>query len=405
MDKKSGDWFPILVIAFLIFLILYSQEGFVYNILSFVVTAFSVLVVPIVGVALVFVVYRIIFDLTFSIKQVAEIYVTKKSVIESDDYDDYEIETDYYNSSEKDEDLKKQMLEEINLDRPARDYYYYEDDYYYDDYYRTGLKEVSVSDPSLKYGAVLVVLLLIYYGLYLYDADSYIGESVWDGDNIILSDGTSIRLLGINAPEMSRPNGPEAKEKLEALVEGHTLILDCEGEGEYGRTNCHVFNEDGKLVNEEMLREGYAIWYPYQWEYSKYAERYEAAQEEARENERGIWKLSQFESVVEIDWILYDPPGDEVVNERVKIVNNAPYSVDLSNWWLYDMASRTAYNFPNYILDGDDYVMVFTGSVEVSEQALYWGSGNPIWNNDGDIGYLIEGNGLLVDYYPYEKGV
>jgi micrococcal nuclease len=91
-------------------------------------------------------------------------------------------------------------------------------------------------------------------------------ESVPDGDTVRLADGTEVRLIGINAPEVAHrddpaePGGPEAQRFLRGLLDGRRIRLEVgpEPKDDYGRTLAHVFTADGTNVAAELLRRGHA---------------------------------------------------------------------------------------------------------------------------------------------------
>ena len=87
---------------------------------------------------------------------------------------------------------------------------------------------------------------------------------VIDGDTFDLDDGTRVRMLGIDAPEAGfggktpQPFSAAATEWLKDRIEDHEVALriDYPKTDRYGRTLAWVFEADGTLVNELMLREG-----------------------------------------------------------------------------------------------------------------------------------------------------
>ncbi len=112
---------------------------------------------------------------------------------------------------------------------------------------------------------------------------------VHDGDSITLltlgKGQHKIRLDGIDAPELSQAQGGQAKATLSGLVMGREVIVDDKGRDRYERT-LGVVTVDGKNVNLEMVRLGYA------WHYVKYSSdrALAEAEEEARAAKRGLWK-------------------------------------------------------------------------------------------------------------------
>ena len=121
---------------------------------------------------------------------------------------------------------------------------------------------------------------------------------VLDGDTIALDNGETVRLIGVDAPEIHHPEipvqrfGQEAAEFLRRFTEGLECTLEYEPtdiRDQYGRLLAYVFVE-GRLVNAEIIRQGYA------YAYTRFPCRRQAEfivlEHEARENQRGLWHLS-----------------------------------------------------------------------------------------------------------------
>ena len=71
-------------------------------------------------------------------------------------------------------------------------------------------------------------------------------------------------------------------------------------------------------------------------------------------------------------------------------------SLDLSGWTVQDDAGAT-YTFPDgTTLEAGAEVTLRTGSGEDTSTELYWGSGRPIWNNDGDTVIVTNAAGEQV---------
>jgi micrococcal nuclease len=111
---------------------------------------------------------------------------------------------------------------------------------------------------------------------------------VIDGDGLIIigSDEIelSVRLAGIDAPEMNQPFGIESKEALERLIENQLITIDEPKKGKYGRYVANVFS-DGAWINKEIVASGYA-WYD---RINSNDNALLAAEEEARKNDLGLW--------------------------------------------------------------------------------------------------------------------
>jgi hypothetical protein len=83
-------------------------------------------------------------------------------------------------------------------------------------------------------------------------------------------------------------------------------------------------------------------------------------------------------------------------DEWVKVTNKGSSPVLLTGWRIEDDGSKHTYTFPSYTLNSGSTTVVYTGKGMDSATELYWGSGNPIWNNDGDTAYLFDSSGKLV---------
>ncbi|MHC8337121.1 thermonuclease family protein [Pseudomonas sp. HLT2-19-2] len=91
-------------------------------------------------------------------------------------------------------------------------------------------------------------------------------QRVVDGDTLHLSDGRSVRMIGLNTPELGKkgrsdePFAVTARQRLEALVadsDGRVgLLPGKESKDHYGRTLAHVYSADGANLEAQMLAEG-----------------------------------------------------------------------------------------------------------------------------------------------------
>lgn len=111
-----------------------------------------------------------------------------------------------------------------------------------------------------------------------------------DGDSFNCRDGTKIRLLLVNAPE-SGPFGDLARRALAGLLpvgETFRIQTDRERVDSQRRVLGYVFLPDGQLVNELMIRQGYAFLKPSE-DNRLYLARLREAEAAARETRRGLW--------------------------------------------------------------------------------------------------------------------
>jgi micrococcal nuclease len=119
---------------------------------------------------------------------------------------------------------------------------------------------------------------------------------VHDGDTVtIRMDGREYRtrLIGMDAPEMGqRPWGGKAKQHLIELMKQANWIVFMETDvvkyDKYDRLLAYLWTSDNEILNERMLKDGYAVLFTIQPN-SKYADRFRKAQRMAREQKLGIW--------------------------------------------------------------------------------------------------------------------
>ncbi|HSB34708.1 MAG TPA: thermonuclease family protein [Nitrospirota bacterium] len=120
--------------------------------------------------------------------------------------------------------------------------------------------------------------------------------AVNDGDTVTLrKDGGKYRsrLIGVDAPELGQePWGKLARGHLRKLLKDVnwrvTVETDVVKYDKYDRILVYLWAPDGDMLNERMLRDGYALLFTIQPN-SKYADRLRKAQRAARDEKRGIW--------------------------------------------------------------------------------------------------------------------
>ncbi len=116
-----------------------------------------------------------------------------------------------------------------------------------------------------------------------------------DGDTITIFDMAnkqqSIRLQGIDSPEMRQDFGEQAKQNLANLIYGRQVTIEYSKRDNYGHILGKVLLLDGLDVNLEQIKDGMA------WHYKQYEDEqlkadrktYARAEREAREARRGLW--------------------------------------------------------------------------------------------------------------------
>ncbi|MCS7309384.1 MAG: thermonuclease family protein [Armatimonadetes bacterium] len=112
---------------------------------------------------------------------------------------------------------------------------------------------------------------------------------VSDGDTIeVMRAGRAVRvrLEGIDCPESGQAYGTRAKQFTSELVFGKEVAVQVRGTDQYGRILGEVILPDGRSLNRELVRNGYAWWY------RRYSNDpvLQQLEEEARRERRGLWR-------------------------------------------------------------------------------------------------------------------
>jgi micrococcal nuclease len=122
--------------------------------------------------------------------------------------------------------------------------------------------------------------------------ETVIVTKVIDGDTIRIQTGQTVRLIGIDTPEITRIEcfGKEASLKLSDLILDKQVRLekDVSETDRYGRILRYVWLGD-ELINETLVKQGFARSYRYPPD-TKYQERFDIAQTFAQLNRLGLWQ-------------------------------------------------------------------------------------------------------------------
>lgn len=244
-------------------------------------------------------------------------------------------------------------------------------------------------------------------------------ERVVDGDSIeVMLDGklTSLRYIGLDAPEIGMPHSLEAADFNRNLVEGQIVELeqDTSNTDKYGRLLRYVYLQDGTMVNTELVRLGFALAIAYPPNI-KYQDLINSSEAEAKQGGMGLWAPPTPTSIfsdqdqtiniqVEPSCSQFNSPGNDNDNkneEYVCLANLGSRAVDLSGWSVKDQYGWTYY-FPAYTLNEGSRVKIRTGCGNDSEQDLFWCKDETaVWNNDGDCVFLFDADEQLVAEYCY----
>jgi micrococcal nuclease len=127
------------------------------------------------------------------------------------------------------------------------------------------------------------------------------GVEIIDGDTFRLTNGDTVRLIGIDAPELSQPGGVISREYLAHLTLGKAITLErgYEDRDNYNRLLRFVYI--GNLcINEEMIRQGYAEarYLPE----SPIHDYYVQLEIQAEATKAGLWSDNVFQPRLCIDW-------------------------------------------------------------------------------------------------------
>jgi micrococcal nuclease len=263
---------------------------------------------------------------------------------------------------------------------------------------------------------------------------------VVDGDTLEVAfpDGhtESVRLLGVDTPEVHVENTPDefegvpetaagrdwlrdwghrASEFARTQLAGETVRIatdpDADRRGSHGRLLVYV-HDDGRNVNLELLRQGYARLYD-----APFALRpeFQSAEATAQQNDVGLWSddasrtaaITDAESEVgrvSVVAVHADAEGDDHDNpngEWVVLENTGDAELDLTGWTLGDAAGHT-YRFPDGVtLAPGERVTLYTGGGTDSADDLYWGADGAVWNNDGDTVIVRDAEGDVVVEHEY----
>ena len=159
---------------------------------------------------------------------------------------------------------------------------------------------MMVNRKRIWWETVLVILVLII--SCIDQSEPFHCTGVGDGDTFQLNTGETVRLVGIDAPEMFEPGGDISRDFLASLIQGKEIIL-ASGEKErdaYDRLLCYVYVDD-ICVNEEMVRKGYAevrYFSPDDPHLTYYIE----LEMEADHNNAGLWACGIFQSRIHVPW-------------------------------------------------------------------------------------------------------
>lgn len=123
--------------------------------------------------------------------------------------------------------------------------------------------------------------------------------SVIDGDTLRLQDGKSVRLIGLNAPEIrhrgqpAEPYAEAARRRLQALVDADDgyvkLQRGLQAKDAYGRLLAHAFDRQGRNLEAVLLEEGLGYFVAIAPN-TALAGCHQPIEREARQARKGLWR-------------------------------------------------------------------------------------------------------------------
>ena len=125
--------------------------------------------------------------------------------------------------------------------------------------------------------------------------------TVIDGDTLRLADGRSVRLIGLNAPEIGRkgtrgePFAEAAKLKLKALVSASNwqvgLRIGPQAKDHYGRVLAHAYDDKDRNLEALLLADGLGVFVAIAPN-TQLVSCHRRVEHEARMAGRGVWRKS-----------------------------------------------------------------------------------------------------------------
>lgn len=183
-------------------------------------------------------------------------------------------------------------------------------------------------------------------------------RNVVDGDTLRLDDGRSVRLIGINAPEIGRKGrrseafAETARRRLESLVRqsgGRVgLLPGVEPRDKYGRTLAHVYGRTGDNFEAVLLSEGLG----YRVAVApnvRLRDCQQQAEQAARQARAGLWRHSPVIAAARLERSGFTVVGGTVGRiER----NRGGIWIEVDNALVVQVPARLQRNFPASFTSG-----------------------------------------------------
>lgn len=187
---------------------------------------------------------------------------------------------------------------------------------------------------------------------------SVVVQRVVDGDTLRLSDGRSVRMIGLNTPELGKqgrsdePFAVAARKRLQSLVDASGgrvgLRPGKQAKDHYGRTLAHIYNASGANLEAQMLADGLGFQVAVAPNVDLVACQ-QAAERRARKAGLGVWRQSPVLKAEQIQ-----RSGFAVVSGRVSKVqrNRGGIWIELQDALVLRVAPNLVGQFDNARLRG-----------------------------------------------------
>lgn len=197
-----------------------------------------------------------------------------------------------------------------------------------------------------------------------------------EGDRLVLSlpDGEKqVYLAGIDSPEPGQPGFQEAERETARLTEKETVTLRLKSGFEEGFQLAEVFLPDGRVLNRELVKEGWAWWIPVY----KGDRTLSMLERQARKRGIGIWgernPMPPWEYRGKLEMAIPTPTPEAVPEEVMREVGSR------TNRYIGDPKTKLYYSprCPDYEAVSGRENVIFSGPYEAQAAGYRKGRGCP----------------------------
>lgn len=245
---------------------------------------------------------------------------------------------------------------------------------------------------------------------------------VVDGDTVIVKDEVTgvksrIRIIGVNAPELSECGGLAAQRVLASLApKGTRVRLASSYQSSQGKNRplrvVLAFNPvTGQFDHDlgwALAARGLGVWFT-QVSEPALSSLYRSVVDQAQTQGLGLWSpgfcgpVSQ--PAAQLELRIGRSASSDPAHEWVTVRNVGTEPVDISNWVLRDSALAGRYTFPagSYLVPGD-WRTVHTGPGINSfpdGHDVYIGYSSKLYSEPGDGAYLLDQSGTFRSWREY----